>query len=441
MDLGEAYRRTRERLGVVREPVVPRANPSELALQAAWFGGQFGTEFLTESGRRVFIHSFGGWNGESGPDFRDARVSFDDGEPLRGDIELDVDVRDWERHGHHANPEFERVILHLFFRGPGERCFTRTQSHHEVEQVCLDAVAIQDGESRPRGGIQFRGTVGIAPKAAEELVRAAAIYRLDRKSTRFRRAADLHGLNEALFHHIATALGYKANKIPFLLVAQRATLRAALRPDGEALLFGLGGFLEEEIESTGEPLAGYLRGLWKDWWRQRAKYSRLILPRSAWNWGGIRPANHPHRRMGSLAGLAPKMGTLAAAVRDADLDLFRGTLSGLVHPFWSSRFSLQGKELERAGTLLGDSRIGDIVANVFFPAARIYHPDVANRMFEERIAQAGAPVRAVSELLGLDQQTDRKFRTSMGLQQGMLQLASDIAERDAQELVSDFLRR
>jgi len=441
MRLGAAYGRTRERLGVVREPGVPRHDPSELALQAAWFGGQFGATFTAESGKAVTIHSFGSWNGESGPDFRDARVSFEDGEPVRGDIELDTDLRDWERHGHDTNPEFERVVLHLFFRGPGQRFFTRTRSHAEVEQVQLDAAGVPETARRPRGGAEFQHSIGVSPAAAEELVRAAAAYRIDRKAARFRRAAELHGLNEALFQHLATALGYKANKTPFLLVSQRATLRAANSADGEALLFGLGGFLEQEPEVADAQVADYLCGLWKAWWRLRAKYSRLILPPAAWNWGGVRPANHPHRRMGALAALAPKIRILAAAVQAGDLERFRKTLAGLEHPFWGAHFSLKGKELKRAGTLLGASRIGDMAANVFFPAASFYEPDVLEQMFGERMAQAGAPVRAVSALLGLDEATDRKFRSSMGLQQGMLQLAEDVAERDARDLLSDFFRR
>ena len=81
---------------------------SELELQAHWFAGDFGSNFLTATnGERVEIVQFGVWNHEAGPDFAEAAVRFPDqpGAPvLRGSVELDTSAEDWERHGHGANP-------------------------------------------------------------------------------------------------------------------------------------------------------------------------------------------------------------------------------------------------------------------------------------------------------------------------------------------------
>src|SRR5829696_9170895 len=95
----------------VREDVllrVPR-RMSEHELQARWFAGEFGRDFTSTDGRRVRVVQPGVWNHEAGPDFADAAVAFDDGEPIRGCIELDPDARDWERHGHGANPDYGGV--------------------------------------------------------------------------------------------------------------------------------------------------------------------------------------------------------------------------------------------------------------------------------------------------------------------------------------------
>ena len=75
---------------------------------------------------------------------------------------------------------------------------------------------------------------------------AAAQFRLQQKANRIRNKIDSHGRDEAFFQEIAAALGYKQNKLPFTLIAQRLPLKLLheKRDDGEAMLFGLAGFLE-----------------------------------------------------------------------------------------------------------------------------------------------------------------------------------------------------
>ena len=54
--------------------------PSELELQARWFAGDFGREFVSTNGDQIEIVQFGVWNREAGPDFRDAAIRINDGE-------------------------------------------------------------------------------------------------------------------------------------------------------------------------------------------------------------------------------------------------------------------------------------------------------------------------------------------------------------------------
>src|ERR1700726_4274897 len=110
---------------------------SELEWQALWYSGAFGTTFRSVSGSLVEITQFGFWNREPGPDFVHASLRVDGDKLLEGDIELDIHVADWDRHGHSQNPDFDRVILHLFLRQGGATYFTRTSLHQEVIQVHL----------------------------------------------------------------------------------------------------------------------------------------------------------------------------------------------------------------------------------------------------------------------------------------------------------------
>jgi hypothetical protein len=52
-------------------------------------------------------------------------------------------------------------------------------------------------------------------------------------------------LDEALFQALAATLGYRNNKLPFTLLAQRLSLKLlrAAKDDADALIFGIAGFL------------------------------------------------------------------------------------------------------------------------------------------------------------------------------------------------------
>src|SRR5207237_1110025 len=75
---------------------------------------------------------------------------------------------------------------------------------------------------------------------------AAAQFRLRQKANRIRNKVDTHGRDETLFQEIASALGYKENKLPFTLLAQRFPLRLLREniQNCEAMLFGGAGFLD-----------------------------------------------------------------------------------------------------------------------------------------------------------------------------------------------------
>ena len=78
----------------------PPANLSEIEVQARLFSGAYGSHWRTTRGEMVKVVHFGEWNRESGPDFKGVRFSFEKGGEKTGDLEVDWDARDWERHGH-----------------------------------------------------------------------------------------------------------------------------------------------------------------------------------------------------------------------------------------------------------------------------------------------------------------------------------------------------
>ena len=142
---------------------VPRV-PSELELQARWFAGDFGRAFVSTNGDQIDIVQFGIWNREAGPDFRDAAIRINGGEPIHGCIEIDLLDRSWESHGHATNPAFETTVLHVFVERNDRAFFTRTLSNRNVPQVCIDPEDFAGNVFRKHS----TGTTGAMSGAAKE---------------------------------------------------------------------------------------------------------------------------------------------------------------------------------------------------------------------------------------------------------------------------------
>lgn len=396
------------------------ARLSELELQARIYGGEFGVSWQGEDGETVEIVHFGSWNREPGPDFRGAKVIID-GEERTGEIEVDPDVRDWENHGHARNANYDNVVLHLFCRRGPKRFFTRTSKNQVVTQVSLHA----EPAGRPRSTTP---ATSLDEASAGDLIEAAAQYRFHRKVDRFLRSQRLSGHDEALFQAVATGLGYKNNKIPFLLVSQRAGLGRASSLEGEALLFGLAGFLRaDDFERGDDDARTYLRELWESWWAIRDGESRLVLAEGAWNFATVRPANHPHRRMGALAAVARSFRRLAKCT---DTGIFEKTLTSLEHAYWDVHYSLACDALPRPAALIGADRAREITVNALLPSL----PTELGWNLMKRLPGSSPNVRVRKALSWICGSEPAALLQSALCQQGLLQLHEDFFPRGAEEI-------
>ena len=437
MKSAERYENLRDAL-VREEPLGGALREwSELELQAHWFAGDFGREFSTITGQRVRIVQFGLWNREAGPDFAEAAVSFDEGEPQRGCIELDPDARDWERHGHATNPDYAPVVLHIFTRRGGAEFFTRTVEHRQVPQVLLDPARLA-GEVLPtlpeaRLGRCSGPLRELPEEKAREVLLGAAQFRLRRKAAALARLADLHGPDEALFQALAATLGYKSNKLPFTLLAQRLPLRLLRKKEADALLFGVSGFLPHDLATFDASTRTYLRGLWEKWWPSRAEFERLNIAPGLWRMSGQRPMNHPQRRLAALAQMVrlwPKIRALSERCEPGEI---RDFFAKLTDEYWDFHYTVTSKTASRRMALVGESRATEMLANVFFPL--VIARDESRWADFKKVRSPLANQRAEVGALRLFGEGSRKteFLKSVALQQGLLQIYEDFCLRDSSD--------
>ena len=422
--------------GVREQPA--RRELTEMELQAHWFAGDFGREFRTVAGGTARVVQFGVWNREAGPDFAEAAVSLDGGAPVRGSIELDPEARDWERHGHAENADYENVVLHVFTRAAGGEFFTRTARHRNVPQVLLDMASLASDPPNPLpAAIPGRCCAPLRElpeENAREVLLGAAQYRLRKKAAALATLTELHGADEALFQALAATLGYKSNKLPFTLLAQRLPLRLLRKGDADALLFGVSGFLPAtDLAAFDAPTRSYLRGLWEKWWPRRAEFERLAIAPPLWRMSGQRPANHPQRRLAALAEIVrhwPKIRALRGRCEPAAIHEFFAKLGD---GYWDFHYTVSSQPAAKRMSLVGASRVTEMLANVFFPLAIAADATRWTGFKTLRAPLANQRVEIAALRLFADSPRAAEFLKFTALQQGLLQIYEDFCLRDVSD--------
>ena len=124
--------------------------------------------------------------------------------------------------------------------------------------------------------------------------------------------------NRRLWEGLFRALGYKHNVWPMQNLAE-SRARWARGADSafglQARLLGISGLLPAELTRAQAGDGRYLRRVWDCWWRERDEFGDCLLPRAVWKFHGLRPANHPQRRL-ALAAHWLAAGNLIAKTRN-----------------------------------------------------------------------------------------------------------------------------
>jgi hypothetical protein len=158
------------------------------------------------------------------------------------------------------------------------------------------------------------------------------------------------------------ALGYKNNKAPFRQLAAMlplARLRSlATTPDETyVLLLGLSGLLPAHPDSAwSAETRKFIRSVWDFWWKQSEESKERALSKSEWTLAGIRPANHPVRRLMAAAHYAFQIPELANNAKG---------LTDFPSNHWNNHISWKTKCEPTA--LVGTSRANAIITNILVP--------------------------------------------------------------------------
>lgn len=278
----------------------------ERNLYQAWLFQRFVLKNLyTCDGQPVSIIDPGQRNESEGPDFVNAQLLLNNS-IIKGDIEIHTNNEDWYRHQHEQDPRYNNVILHVVLNISQDRKI-HTQNNRWVPVLVLKITSEGDLQEQKHcetwNGIEIEGLIQVLGKYAD---------------LRFRRKAqtiqnDLAKWTPAVYFYrmILDVLGYSQNRDSFRQLADclplsllYSWLDTVSEPERiitlESVLFGVAGFLEQPYQKYLLPSGEYFAGLVARWQNLRDRIPAGNYPRR-WHFAGIRPLNHPTRRIAALA--------------------------------------------------------------------------------------------------------------------------------------------
>jgi hypothetical protein len=448
------YARWRWRGGAALALSEDRDHPPERLLQAIWQHQRLRREQLaTLDGEPVRVLHPGFASVEGGPDFRGAVLQIGDAAPQSGDVEVDLRPAGWRAHGHDRNPAFANVRLHVVWqaeRAPADG--PKVLALHRS----LDAPLSELGQWLEREPVkalpaELRGrcSAPLAELSREQiaaLLNEAARVRFEARAAQLRARARHAGWEQALWEGLFRALGYKHNVWPMHCLAEsRARWARAPAPPLvlQARLLGVSGLLPAELPRPAAGAEGYVRRVWDCWWREREEFSDVLLPRSVWRFHGLRPANHPERRLAlaahwlAAAELPARLERWCAqSLADGELESsLQEILQGEPDDFWSWHWTLRSARLKQARPLLGTTRATDLAINVVLPwlwtraAEGGNEPlcaELERRYFAWPAAEDNAVLRLARQRL-LGGAAPYRFRQAAA-QQGLMQIVRDFCD-------------
>jgi len=349
---------------------------------------------LTIASEEVRVIYSGRKNSDRDPDYCDAIIAIGGGIPLKGDVEIHIRSYEWRSHGHHRDPYYNGVILHVVMWSNGDET-SLLHSGNRVPILALysyllgklekiqQVVQISLSSHEPcQGALQRYGIealVGLLNKAGEE--------RFYLKVEKFKKRLDDEEAGQVIYEGIMRALGYAKNMDSFEELARMLPLNVlgefAQKGDNytlQALMLGTAGLLPKQRDrrhscgyysSCVEQLGlAKLERIWESYCTEGG------IAKLHWRFFRVRPENFPTRRIlgasyllsryggnGKLANILNlmKQGSLREVQKDLELGLVVKAEGDTAN---HSDFGLQNSYNQ---SLIGLGRAREIIVNILLP--------------------------------------------------------------------------
>lgn len=430
-------------------------------VQKLWNGQRFfNANLISIDGKDIRVLKPGVWNREEGPDFMHAEIEID-GKLLVGDVEIHVKSSEWYTHKHHLNSRYNRVILHVVLYGDDFNLRTRLQNGKRISTLELlkwiDAPIgdlYDETTQAEKDAYNFCRVTGnrLHIDNLKNVFETLGTERFLEKADAVRLLRTRLNFEQILYEGIMEALGYSQNSRPLRELAQRVPFSAfdyKSEHEIQAILFGVAGMLPSQIEDplpnnlTDNPYIVALERLW-----EMSDYTKneVGMDASKWQFGRIRPNNHPARRIVAMSQLifqckgSLMMYFLPTCEKAANLETantlreIRKKLLNLLildpTGYWRTHSNF-GKGGTKNAKLIGSSRALDILVNKILPVAYIWAVESESKKLQDAILtlysdynkmQENSIIRQVEKNIFNDAQPMRMMKPTAQIQQGIIRL-------------------
>jgi hypothetical protein len=324
----------------------------------------------TSCGLDLEIIDQGEQNIHSGPDFFNARIKM--GQILwAGNIEVHRRASDWYRHGHHLNPAYNNVILHVVgeydtdvTNSLGRRIQTLVPEFHP------NLVRRYDVLKKSECWLPCIGYIGEIPK--QKINRWLGSLYAERVVQKCHHIEQILGSkvrnrDDSLYVALASGYGLPVNILPFELLAKGVPFQGLQNhfdslTDLEAILFGHSGML-----ATARQKGPYPASLWNRYLELKGQFHEKPVPGHLWRFLRLRPASFPTLRISQFASLIhnrlPLTECLLGTTSMTELEqLFRTGAS----EYWNTHY-LFGSSSPALPKFPGEQFIATLIVNVIVP--------------------------------------------------------------------------
>ena len=345
----------------------------------------------TQSGQELEVIDPGLHNHHAGPDFFGAKVRIG-GLLWAGSVEIHERASDWMRHGHHTDPAYDNVVLHV---ASEIDCDVKTQSGLQPEQFQLGVPPeIIANYEELRATETYPPCYRIIPHLPQlkqhAWLSALTTERLAEKTQRVETYLQRYegDWERAAFIMLARNFGFGVNSDAFEAWAETIALSAVGKHRDnalqvEAFFFGQAGLLEKDVVVE-ERQDDYFQQLRAEYEFLRNKFSLQPVDPHSWKFLRMRPQNFPHIRLSQLTDLYCRQAAdFSRLVGTRDTAELQRLLTAQCTPYWETHYSFGTQSARRAKTLQRGS-IDLLVINTVAPLLFAYGRAQADEELCER---------------------------------------------------------
>lgn len=325
----------------------------------------------------IEIKKTGFLNKNEGPDFLNAQL-YIDGQLWVGNIEMHVKASDWYLHKHETDSNYDAVILHVVWENDAIIYTKNNEPLITVElRDYIDESILNNYNSlllADKNWIPCENQIDTVDAFLIKNWQERLYFeRLEQKSNAIEILLKKSKLDyeAVLFQLLAKNFGLKINGEAFLELAKAIDffiIRKVAHDQTKltALLFGMAGFLESEIESD------YYLSLKREFIYLKHKFNLESNPKNSFQFFRMRPTNFPTIRIAQLAGLFSEHQNLFSKLMIIDKkEDFYKLFSFNLDDFWKVHYTFETTS-KKSAKKLTKSFIDLLLINTIVPLKFVY---------------------------------------------------------------------